>query len=309
MILPTILATVRVPDRDLVYAARYYYQGSRKSYSQIYLCRHDGTNRIQLTRNKFDSTTPMWIDRTHIAYFKKGFVPDESIPRTQRLATFNAVVYDVVTGTKKKIGGFRTSSESWILSAKGNILAGGLADRGKTWETVYFLVTPDKVKIISKKEVETRYPNIQAKATRQGEFRHQVGNWSLSWTVPNQASILLNGKFKLQGNLVERALVGKGGIGILATKSSNRPDQFLYRFANGYGTCSPISSRIGAVDVNPSSLFWSATQTGDAPGSVGKLRNGVRVGVNRLVVGNLKTGQQWTVAKGLVAVAGSQMRP
>ena len=126
MFLLTMLASIHIPDQDLVYAARYYYQGARRSYSQIYLCRHDGTKRIQVTNEERDSIAPMWVDQTHIAYFHQGVVADKDAFPSGKLSTFRAVVYDVSNGTRKVLRGYRASSEGWLLSTRDSILTAQL---------------------------------------------------------------------------------------------------------------------------------------------------------------------------------------
>ncbi len=304
MFLLTMLASIHIPDQDLVYAARYYYQGARRSYSQIYLCRHDGTKRIQVTNEERDSIAPMWVDQTHIAYFHQGVVADKDAFPSGKLSTFRAVVYDVNNGTSKVLRGYRASSEGWLLSTRDSILTAQLGV-GPTSLKPRFQVTPTKFTIATTKEHHDHFPPAIYTPGKDRVFHYKDQDWSLSW-VHSEPHVVVNNKFQLLGDSVDRVLVGKQGVGILVTKSENPPSQSLYQFTDGYQTCKLVATGLRSVDVDPNSMLWSATRT---DGSVGKLKNGRQVGASQLVVGNLATGKQWTVARGLVKAGASQLRP
>ncbi len=320
MIMPVVLAVASASTRDLVYDARYYYQGSRKSYHQIYLCRHDGTKRIQITNNVFDSAAPMWIDKTHIAYFVKSPYSDGlNFPGIG--CKVKAFVYDVISGKSKKIGGFQASSQGWVLSSIGNLLTAHLPGRGDPGLTVRFLVSPTKMKQVSGDDVLKLNPELEDYIKGVLPFKWQSGIWSFSWSVNNsggfgkEPSITFksgNSSSRLRGNTADRAILLKDGAGIVITKlinQSNEVSYCLYKFSDKNTKSNLISSELEVVDVNRSTLMWSGIQNYSNVRRTGKLNNGVRVSVNRLVAGTLNGRKMSKVATGLVHVKSSQLRP
>lgn len=116
----TLLATSLLGgnlQHDLAYSARYYYQGKRKSYIQIYLCNHAGTDRIQLTKNAFDSYAPMWIDRNHLAWVEACKLIPSKFPGVDDRFESRVVMVDIPTGKQKVIGQIPSHEFVWGCSA------------------------------------------------------------------------------------------------------------------------------------------------------------------------------------------------
>lgn len=118
--------------------------------------------------------------------------------------------------------------------------------------------------------------------------------------------------FRLHGYYVENAFIASDGTGIMLTShhyEKYRQDNYLYKFTNNFSECKLISRKVGSISVNPNRVLWEGCQVGRKEGAMEKLDDGRQVYVNWLYTGNWKTGQQWTVAKGLVDVDAVQFRP
>jgi hypothetical protein len=69
----TLLAVQKSPKPiDVAYIARYYEQGSKRSYDRLYVCALDGSGRqlVKIAKNVWDVR---WVDRVHLSWIEGKF--------------------------------------------------------------------------------------------------------------------------------------------------------------------------------------------------------------------------------------------
>jgi hypothetical protein len=331
MFMPVVLAVASASTRDLVFDARYYFQGKRKSYHQIYLCRHDGTNRIQITNNEFDSSAPMWIDQGHIAYIEHYKRVPSNKPGEDPTVLNRVMLYDVYRGRKKKLGEIDSHDDLRGVWPDGNTINAWKSGPNNTVTSIRYKISLTGITKLPAKGDDPYIKDLQDDARGLTSWEHQEGKWALYWTKtdPNtggetdadvaKCSINLKSEFKdksknfkLQGNRLMKVMVAKDGTGIIVTSfaySKYRADHFVYKFTHEYQRCELVADKIGEVEIHAKNPLWLAGQLGRKELGMAKLNDGRSVYVNWLFAGNWRRGVQWTVATGLVDVGSSQLWP
>jgi len=342
MFLPIVLiASARSSSLDLAYAARYYYQGKRKSYLQIYLVNHTGSGRRQITHNEFNSYAPMWVDRNHLAWveaYEKLPLKGEVMYATYRL---RVMVLNLSTGKRKGVGNLTSEVPEFGIWPKENTFELNRGGPNYTLIPTTFSVYLDGISKVPNKESRMMDESFgDDDDSGMGDalggsgkvmLKSKWGPWTLHWT--GQTPEMINDddatvakchvdleskwkgktrKFRLQGNHVNNAIVDRWGSPVILTTyayEKYRHDNYLYRLSKDGKSITKVSGKVGMIDLQADRHLWIGHQVGAKEGAMGNLDDGRGVYTFWLYCGDWNTGKQWTIADGLVFVHGTAFRP
>lgn len=313
-------------DVDLVYGARYYFQGKKKSYQQIYMVRHDGKHRFQVTDSRFDTWAPVWVDRSHIAYAEQYAHVPSKVPGVEGQSRYRIILYDLRSGKKKLLKDVGLHSDFQGCWSRGSNIV--FQDYVGTYNTkdVTYAVGLRAAKVVPNDdngEAINGPPRFE-ESGRSRVFTRSGSSTHFTWDAKdaaNEGEVTLclqaqrnksSKTYNLRGTWVENAFQCKDGTYIFVLRSAwdkYRCDHFVYRISSDLKSSRLLTKDIGVIDLKPSTPLWQACQPDLREGAMEDLNDGRSVYVSWLFTGNWQTGEQWTIAKGLVYVGDSAFRP
>lgn len=334
-----LFATSVSSSLDLAYAARYYFQGNRKSYYQIYLCNHKGTGRRTITNNKFNSYAPIWLDRSHLAWVEIYQPLPTSKLGEEPKAKMRVVVLDLRTNQRRKLAEVPPHEFFYPPYSRGNrfeITDHGpdLASRDTTYQVTLKgiqRVPNAEVEFVDGTEFGVRTNDDTLFPSRRIAIQARAGQWHLSWTIQeprvssdddetvNKNWVTLKSdwkgkktQFRFHGNKVKEAFVDASGNPIVHTVyayEKYRHDDYVYRLSKDFSKSVEVTKRVGLVSFVKDRNLWVGQQPNLREGAMERLNDGRSVYVSWLYVGDWTSGRQWTIADGLVYVEGCVFRP
>ena len=153
MILPAVLLYVaRQPELDLAYSARYYVQGKRKSYHQIYLVNHTGKGRRQVTNNSFNSSGPTWIDKDHLAWVEIYEKLPTKASGEAPLFRMRAIALDLKTNKRRKIAEIPPHEAFWGPHVGGSKVVVNVDGPNSTLIETTYKISLNGIKVVPNRE-------------------------------------------------------------------------------------------------------------------------------------------------------------
>lgn len=333
------MAAAKSTTLDLAYTARYYYQGNRKSFYQIYVVNHTGVGRRQITDNKFDSYAPMWIDQSHLAWVEVYKPLPTSQSGEEPKAKMRVMLIDLRNGKRRKLA--EIPPHEFFYEPYSNKNEFEVHDHGPDStiiDTTYRVSLSGIAKVANRESGfldgedfgqetggDTMYPS------RRIAIPSKAGQWHLAWSIehPNiisdeDASVNKNwvvmksgwkGKttsFRMHGNKVSQAFIDASGHPVIHTMyafDKYRHDEYVYRLSKDFRRAVEVTKKVGIVTLFKDRNLWIGRQTGLREGAMASLDDGRGVYVGWLYVGDWQSGKQWTIADGLVDVGCYQLKP
>ena len=336
-----VLVTAASPNLDLAYSARYYFQGRKHSYHQIYLVNHTGKGKRQITHNEFESYAPMWVDRNHLAWvevYQRLPNKGEVMYGSYRL---RVVLLDLKAWKRKTVANLTSEVPGFGIWATANTFELNRAGPNYTLVPTTYKVSLNGIAMVPSKDsriMDSQFGDDDdigmgdsLGGTGKVMLKSKWGPWTLHWSgnqlteindldeTVNKVHIDLESKwkgtsrtFRLKGNHVDKAIIDRWGNPVIVTTfalEKYRHDNFLYRMSKDQKSMTRVSGKVGMIKLQEDRHMWTGHQVGVKEGSMGELDDGRGVYTFWLYVGDWKTGDQWTIADGLVEVTGSQFRP
>lgn len=319
MFLPIAAAiTLSQPDIDVAYCARYYLEGKQKSYPHLFICRHDGTHRRQITNGPMSAVGSLWLDRDHLAFAEVDNDTPGEFSVGQRHWKARISVLDLKTNTQKHLVTFPTD-DYWATTDPDKMTI-DVGDHR-------YQVAPDKV------TKRTKNPN------EEYGFGHSTGGqddpryeaeisetpsspaYKLYWSQGEMDEmkgpidgLLVTSKAHSQhftvklGTVQQAKAVGKSSLYVETAPCFQRftCESYLYRLDLDTGT-STLLCDAGRMQFDTNQSLWLGTQTESRP--ILALKDGRGVYVNALYAGSWKESKRWTIGEGLVYVYDYHLRP
>lgn len=322
--------TKSAPEPEIAFAARYYAPGKTRSYSQIYICRADGTQRRQLTQGNTGNYGVMWLDHNHLAWAECADVPKLG-DNSEKPRQINVVALDLTTNKRTVLGTLKSTDPQPQVDSEKRELYFYNFD-GKTSEYISYEVSLNGL-VKGKKEFNTppfgtpideNSGDSALKATVTVPGTESPYTFTFEPWKQNRTSIAVkierNGEaksFKLPSELIQSATLGPDQTLLAITEPMfNKSDmgQFLTVIDFAKGTSKTVVRRLGNITLAPDQIHYFANQPEPQPTTPlpEKRRKGDRertVWTNQLFAGNWKTGKTHAIATGPVYVTSSQYRP
>ena len=322
MFLPLIAIAARPsPQIDVAYCARYYHQGKRPSYYHLYICRHDGGQRRQLTFGRKSAIGCVWIDRNHLAYLEwNGGVP-LSFSYGARTWNGQIVMLNLKTGRRRTLWHVQ-SQEPWpTIDDDGRTITVGEE------KAVAYTVSQRGVKAFPVKDPSDspefgQYvdsdPSYRGNIPAHGQSPAYQFEWNHSPSAGepyDQFALKVHRGKEIRTYTLNEDTVGWArSVGAdklyVITELGFRKfncDSILYRLDFPSGIANRLFSGAGNLSISPKRTLWLGTQTEGRP--LEKLQDRRLVWVRWLYGGNWDSKREWTLAKGLVYVSRYQFRP
>jgi len=294
---------------ELVYSARYYKQGKAKSEFQLYMCRHDGTHRRQITSGPNLHDSPLWLDRNHLAFVETiGRMPIESWDESNTWVK-NLIVRDMRTQRDRILLSYRVHNP-W----EGEFF-GGAFHLGQGW----WKVTADRATPTTEPpsppehELNSDGPEQSVSIPSGSVSKPFLLEWKHEFTAdsPQPTRLLIDGNpftATLQ-KLGQTYVVGGDTLFFVATPDFLKfyQGELLYRYRRSTKQLQQIVGPIGQLGFSPDRPIYYGCQTEGRP--LRKLRDGRQLWCHDLYSGNWHTGQKWVIAQGLVSVGEHTVRP
>jgi hypothetical protein len=316
-----VIACASAPPIDVAFTARYYFQGAMKSFFQIYVCRHDGSGRRQVTFENDHVERVFWLDQNQISFTLPGPVRHTPTAWSRDLAIYSV---NIETGRKRLLKLFKDVAyrrDDQHLEIFGptpkvfKITSNGVIRINKLPPD-----PPEYFGAIPGKEDPDPVTNL---VQRHFRLRHSKGEQNFDWKIKpydmgySGTKIAVQAqrqgeKFQLflKGDTVEEIRRGSDRATYFITgvqyKRIESPS-FVYRWSDSEVEPKLIVSNIGMVQFDTRRDFWFGHEIRTR--QLKPLKDGRMVDVGALYSGNWKTGQRWTIANGLVLAYGATLRP
>ncbi|MBS1725538.1 MAG: hypothetical protein JST51_02370 [Armatimonadetes bacterium] len=314
---------------DIAFSARFYRLGKERSFYHLYLCRFDGTHRRQLTFGSKSQITPIWLDKTHLAYSEVNTTPavdSELQRRGKHLASIK--VLDLESEQSKTLLNDIPVDDPWM----------SVNEDGRS------IVINDTSYSISKTKVVRKQPyrsvdNYQSFGQwNQETNRHHTTVsatktspvWNLEWTYDDgtgwedgQADSGIaktklkvskeNGKFSefsLHGDAIREVCpIDNSRLYIILGLGLSRIDNshFVYQLDCETNRSKLLADNVGDIDFRASKGIWIGYQAEARP--IREVPGAGQVWANSLYSGDIATGKRWTIVDGLVHLASYATRP
>jgi hypothetical protein len=318
MLLPLVAAVTLSPsDIDVAFSARYYFEGKKKSYPHLYVCRHDGTHRQQLTFGTMSTMSQAWLDHNHLAYVE---VQEKQGPyRPTDSWKARVVVIDLKTKRKRTLFNGKVNPDWTTINQ--DTMTINLNDKD-------YKISVDRVTVLPK--TPDTYDQFGGSTGDTGDPRSkaQIATtasspaYTLYWTqaegddlkdATNGLQITSQGitkHFTVKLGTIQRAKpVGQNELYVDSAPWYQKLNctNFLYRLDFAKGTSTLLVTDAGRLEVDIKQNLWLGCQTESQ--KLLKLKDGRQVYVQFLYAGNWKEGKRWRIADGLVCVYDYHLRP
>lgn len=321
-----LLGTITTNPRNVVYTARYFSQGISPSYEQVYLIRHDGTRRQQVTYGNANHPTAFWLDSRYVIYVEMANGRRIVNPLGE-YSLYDARIYrlDTVTSKSKRIG--TVPKVKGVSGQEGDAIsffAHGLSvsvrvrhNSIQPWPT-YLPAVSNVMHFTDQSLGDGKISRTMKFKTTWGEAE---ANWIASESVSNPSSETLPftisvgssiQQFELKGSIIYGLEQGEDGAIYIRTglpKKQMSDHHFVYRMATPTSEFRTIVSEVGHLEFDPANRFWFAGKPEIQEGAQVTMPNGRIVNTKALYCGEWSTRKRWTLASGLVAVTSHDMRP
>lgn len=309
------------PSPDVAFAARYYFQGKKKSYYQIYVVNHDGSGRRQLTFGARDTDNVAWVDKDHVTYSITSGFKQVKDRYTQNIAIR---IIDIHTGREREVASYK-DVESYqvgtVVNIKGNggekayrITSTGMKptapEREEDYQPFGYVPTKDEDQADF---LQRRYSLLVANGSQEFEWKVDAAKWEFEKDDVFSVSMRRNdqtSEFKFKGHSFQTILRGPDNATYFVSQpafSKFMAPRFVYRWPDSESSPKLIVSNIGNIKFDPNQELWLGDDIEQR--RLLPLKDGRVVYVNSLYCGNWKTGKRWTIATGLVSVYEASVRP
>lgn len=318
MFLPLLaVAKLSQSEIDVAYSARYYFEGKKKSYPHLYVCRHDGTHRQQLTFGTMSTMSEAWLDHNHLAYVEvqeklgtyrptdrwKARIVVIDLRSNRKRTLFSAMVIPDWTTINQDSMTIRLNQKEYKITLNG---------------VTPFAKNPDSDGGFRRLLSEPPAPHVedQLPATLSSPA------YTLDWTqaevdelkdVVNGLQITSKGQTKhftvKLGTVQWEKAVGPNELYVDTAPWFQKTNciNYLYRLDVSKGTSTLLVTDAGRLEVDIKQNLWLGCQTDSQ--KLLKLKDGRQVYVQFLYAGNWKEGKRWTIADRLVCVYDYHFRP
>ena len=326
MFISTLLALSRMVgpgDAEIVYSARYYKQGSAKSYYQIYVSGIDGKGKRKLTQDGRDCFAPLWVGKDYVAFadMSPDFRRYDYEPPLKEYVRVHIV--NLRTGRVRQIASFEADgSEPSANQSHGLICVSG----------VNYKIGLDKIERVEYGDLSPHNDphDIELEDVYDedvGGIQWQVGSpeiganfvvkfgWAYGDIAFQKYPVEVSSddrtlSFDLRGGHVTHAAILDKDSLYLTVENGFRKfywDQLVYLIDMEAGTATLVHSGFSQLDFDPRRDIYAGGNSETR--LTAKLDDGRQMWANWLYAGNWKTGEWWTVADGLVNVDGWSIRP
>ncbi|MCE9558771.1 MAG: hypothetical protein K8R88_07445 [Armatimonadetes bacterium] len=310
-ILALLLGSQLANTVTIVYSARYYKQGTAKSSHQLYLCRHDGSQKKQLTFGSKSCLSPLWLDRKHIAYIEVNeFVPEQSYTETTEPTRF--MVLDITTGKSKVLASPSLNYPDPVADQRAKTITVG----GFVWKISPTAVTKgakqsDEIDPLGKEvddneQVTFKLPAKGATPGYEFTYKQDLDELDIGKIDLKVKGPMGERTYKLKGSEVEAATVFDSKLYVTTKPRFTKftCEHFVYTLGE---TANLVLSDVGWLTFDPSKPIWFATRPDTR--ALGKLKNGKQVYISGIISGNWQTKKRWTIVDGLALVDSYQVQP
>ena len=319
MFLPIVaVTTFSQPNIDVSYCARHYLEGKQKSYSHLFICRHDGTHRRQITSGPMSAVGSLWLDRDHLAYAEVDNDTPGEFSVGQRRWKARISVLNLKTNTQRHLVSFPTD-DYWaaVDEAKKTIDVGEHR----------YQVSLDKATNLTKNPNEEygfghstggqddpRYEADVSETTSSPAYKLYWSQGEMDEMKDPIDGLLVTSKARSQhftvklGTVEQAKAAGKSSLYVVTAPCFQRLtcENWLYQLDLEKGT-STLLGDAGRIQFDVNQSLWLGTQTESRP--ILALKDGRGVYVNALYAGCWKESKRWTIAEGLVYVYDYHLRP
>lgn len=315
-----VLSAARPAGIDLAYEARYYFQGSKPSYHQIYLVRHDGANKVQVTHNTYDSYAPMWLDRNTLAYVE-AYQQVKKSDFEHYWFRCRIKKYDLRTARTTKLRDLGVQDLYFgSPSVRGNTLTFDSHGEGFATSKSFRLTADGKAKPTQSPGLQLWFGNDGKSGRMHITLSSKSAQATFRWyNDDNDNGVNLEAEsnglkkvIKLDGGEVVNGFTDVDGSYLFVIRPwwiKYDSEHVVYRIAPDLSKSTVILRDVGFLTIGPASPLWSAPQKDTGKYFLTKLKDGRGVESNWLYTGNYRTGQRWTIATGNVNVGVTAFRP